>query len=180
MSHLALDLSKRSCGWALWSEGDAMPLYGNWALGSEYSTRGQPFINLHVKMNELHGISPFETVTYELPLNLGMGSAATNEETLFTLIGLAMHVESYCAAKRIRRVHSVHQATWRKHFLGRMPSGKKSADLKQMAMERCRQIGFSPQSHDAAEACGILDYALHNAGITTPWQQRAVFGVHGG
>jgi hypothetical protein len=177
VSHLALDLSKRSCGWALFTEGDAMPLYGHWVLGSEYSTRGQPFVNLHVKMNELHGLYAFETVTYEKPLNLGMGSAATNEETLFTLLGLAAHVESFCAAKRIRRVNEIHQATWRKHFLGRMPRGKKSADLKAMAMERCRQLGFAPATHDAAEAIGILEYQLNNLGITTPWQDRAVFGA---
>ena len=180
MSHLALDLSKRSTGWALFSEGDALPLYGSWVLGSEYSTRGQPFINLHVKMNELHGLSPFETVTYEKPLNLGMKSAATTEDTLNTLIGLAMHVESFCAAKRVRQVNGVNQVTWRRHFLGSMPRGKKTADLKQMALERCRVLGLAPQSHDAAEACGLLDYQLHNLGITTPWQQRAVFGAHEG
>ena len=49
--------------------------------------------------------------------------------------------------------------------------GTKSVDLKAMAMSRCRDLGFDVNRHDAAEACGLLDYQLSVAGIIAPWRE---------
>jgi len=41
-------------------------------------------------------------------------------------------------------------------------------------MRRCKELGFEVQKHDAAEACGILDYQLSVAGILPPWRQEHI------
>jgi hypothetical protein len=51
-----------------------------------------------------------------------------------------------------------------------MPRGTKSADYKHLAMSRCRELGFDVIKHDAAEACGLLDYELSVEGIIPPWR----------
>jgi len=74
---------------------------------------------------------------------------------------------------------SVPMATWRRHFLGKMPRATKSAELKDLAMQRCRQLGFKPAKHDEAEAIGLLDYACDQLQIVPYWNQvlRAPLGV---
>lgn len=170
MAYLALDLSKRSAGWALWHRGLERPLAGTWALGDECTSPGRAFGRLHRSLDELHRTMALKTIAYEKPLNLGHGSAQTSEETLFILIGLAAHVDSFCAARGVRHCHGVHQATWRRHFLGKMKRGTRSAALKDMALERCRELGMTPGRHDAAEACGILDYVLSLDHVVPPWR----------
>lgn len=52
---------------------------------------------------------------------------------------------------------TVHPAVWRKHFLGR-GTGKRE-DLKQLAMERCRILGWEVTDDNQAEALGLMDYS---------------------
>jgi hypothetical protein len=69
---------------------------------------------------------------------------------------------------------AVNVATWRRHFIGPMPRGTKSPDLKAMTMKRARELGFSPVGYDEADAIGILDHQLHLDGITPPWRMANV------
>lgn len=174
MTYLALDLSKKSTGWALWTPGSDRPHCGTWELGSELTSSGLVFLRLHQRLHDIHSVTPIESLTYEKPLDPGTLGRQTSFEIPFLLMGLAAHVESYCEAKRIPHVASAHQATWRRHFLGRMKRGTRSLDLKGYAMEACRQLGITPARHDAAEAVGILDYSLNIAGITPPWRIDSV------
>lgn len=177
MAHLSLDLSKRSTGWACWKEGWQAPRFGSWALGSEFTSTGKAFVNLHKNMGALMQMTgPFDTVTYEEPLLLGPAAGNTSAETQLLLIGLMAHVESFCAAKGIRRVQYVNQSSWRKHFIGSMKRGTKRTDLKALVMERCREHGWLPRKDDEADALGVLDYWLHSLKIETPWQKAALFG----
>ena len=177
MPHLALDLSKASTGFAVWRPGWDAPRYGSWALGSEFTSTGKAFVNLHRKLSELMQITgPFETVTYEEPLLLGPAAGNTSAETQMLLIGLMAHVESFCAAKRLRRVQYVNQSSWRKHFIGSMKRGTKRTDLKALTMQRCRDLGWNPRKDDEADALGILDYWTHCLKIETPWQKAVLFG----
>ena len=171
---LALDLSKRSTGWALWSDTQARPVSGTWVLGSELTSAGTVFLNLHQRMNELYMVSPFDVVIYEEPLNLDSGKLITTKETTFVLMGLATHVDSFCEAKRIRKYRSVNQSTWRRYFIGKMKRGTKTVDLKAFSMERCRQLGLRPAKHDEAEALGILSYMCDCEGIRPPWERDEV------
>lgn len=171
---LAMDLSKRSTGWALWSPEMSKPVSGTWSLGSELTSAGRSFLRLHQCMNDLYQIHPFEIVIYEEPLNLGPGAGVTNKDTIFALMGLAAHVDSYCEAKGVRKVRSVNQSSWRRHFIGSMKRGTKTKQLKEYAMERCAQLGMTPQKHDEAEAIGVLDYMCEMERITPPWRAHEV------
>jgi hypothetical protein len=37
-----------------------------------------------------------------------------------------------------------------------------------------RELGLEPRNDDESDACGILDYDLHIAGITPPWRMENV------
>ena len=115
-----------------------------------------------------------DALFYEKPLNLGPAAGNTNAETIEVLIGLAMHVESWGDAMGCRIIRAVNQTSWRRSFLGAMKRGTKSKDLKDYAMERCRQLGFSPQKHDQAEAIGILDHACGELDILPYWRAENI------
>lgn len=167
--YLGLDLSKVSAGWAFWHEGLERPICGTWPLGSALTAPGTVFLRLHQHIHDLQKLGPLTALAYERPLHLGGQPMQSNAESHFLAVGLAAHVESYCEAKGIRPIMSVHQATWRRHFLGKMPRATTSAQLKGMAVRRCRQLGFDVFRHDAAEACGILDYLLDAQRVIPPW-----------
>lgn len=172
---LALDLSKSSTGWALWDGVSDKAQHGTRELGSSLTDPGTVFARVHGLMNDLHMITPFERVYIEKPLDPVLMAKINNFDTPFLLYGLASHAYSFCAAKRIRVFQMVHQATWRKHFIGSMRIGTKKVDLKRMAMERCRQLGFNVRKDDEADALGILDYAISLDGKMPPWRANALF-----
>lgn len=174
MRILALDLSKRSAGWAAWGEGEARAASGVWVLGSEFTSMGRTFAKLHEQMSDVHALGAIDAVFYERPLQLGPHAGNTTAETAEVLIGLAAHAESWGDAMACRIVRAVNQVTWRRSFLGKMPRATKSGQLKDLAMERARQLGFRPAKHDEAEAIGILDYACEDLQITPPWRAQAV------
>ncbi len=172
---LALDLSIKSAGWALWSSGDARPAFGTWALAPDVSWRGRAYVRLHRNLMDLHRLTPIDHITFEEPLPHAAVKGNTTIDTLAAMAGLGAHAESF--AEAVGATHrSVNMATWRRHFLGSMPRGTKTPDLKQMAMQRCRQLGFDPAKHDAAEAIGLLVYAtsLHPE-VVPPWRDQLAF-----
>lgn len=169
MRILALDLSKTSTGFATWGPGDATLASGVWELGSAFTTPGTTFCRLHQRMSEVAALGAIDAVFFEEPLNLQGSSIKTSAETIHLLVGLAAHAQSWGEAMGCRIIRPVHQATWRRHFLGKMPRATKSAELKDYAMARCRQLGFRPLKHDQAEAIGILDYACDSLSIVPPW-----------
>lgn len=171
---LSMDLSKRSTGWALWDDTMPKPVSGLWSLGSELTPAGRSFLRLHQAMNDLWQVTPFDIVVYEEPLNLGPHAGFTNRDTIFVLTGLAAHVDSFCEARAIRKVRSVNNVSWRRHFLGPMKRGTKRVRLKELAMERCRQLGLSPAKDDEADALGVLDYMCDLEGIMPPWRKNEV------
>lgn len=174
MRILALDLSKRSAGWACWGPEDQRVASGTWELGSEFTSKGRTFAKLHQSMSDLHRLSAIEAIYYERPLNLGPAAGSTNAETLNVLIGLAMHAESWGEAMGCRIIQDINMSSWRAHFIGRMKRATSSADLKSYAMARCRQLGFRPIKHDQAEAIGILDYACEINKIMPPWRKDEI------
>lgn len=169
MRILALDLSKRSAGWACWGPADERVASGVWALGSEYTSDGLTYCRLHEHMSALHSLGAISAVFWEEPLDPRTLSGHTNIDSIRVLSGLAAHAASWADAMSCRHARSVNMTTWRRHFLGKMPRATKSADLKQYAIERCRQLGFRPGRHDEAEAIGILDYACDALQLSVPW-----------
>ncbi|MBK6800341.1 MAG: hypothetical protein IPG83_02320 [Novosphingobium sp.] len=166
---IALDLSKRSTGWAIWEAGWANPRYGSVQLGSEYTTDGGCYVKLHSVLRDLRTtLCRFESIYYEDPINAMALTGHTNADTLRVLSGLAAHACSFGHAMGIR-VQAVNITSWRRHFVGKMPRGTKTKDWKDYAGERCRQYGWKPKNSDEADALGILDYAVSLEGKTPPW-----------
>jgi hypothetical protein len=174
MRVLGLDLSKRSTGWACWAPGDDRAHSGVWELGSEYTSRGRVFANLHQRMSDLHALGPIDAIFFEETIDPRKLSGHTNADTLRVLSGLAAHTESWGEAMGCQVVHPVNQVTWRRFFLGKMPAATKSEQLKDYAMRRARQLGFHPQKHDQAEAIGIMDFGCEQVGVTPPWRAQEV------
>lgn len=174
MNILALDLSKRSTGWALWPEGSVAPRYGHFVLGSEYTSDGKTYCKLHQVLSDLRQVCRFEHIYFEEPLRPEQLQGHTNIDTLRVLTGLAAHTLSFGAAMGCRTVMAVNIASWRKDFIGPQKRGTKRATLKDLTMERCHQLGFKPARDDEADALGVLDYACTLRGIIPPWREHEV------
>jgi hypothetical protein len=170
ISVLALDLSVKSTGFAIWHDQLAKPECGTWELAGGVAHAARGFVRLHRNLKDMNDATPIDRVVYEDTVPPHMLKGHSDAATIKALAGLACHVESFCAAMGIR-CQSVGLTTWRKHFVGSMPRGTKSADFKHLAMTRCRELGIEVIKHDAAEAAGILDYALSVEGIIPPWRE---------
>lgn len=174
MGVLALDLSKRSTGYAHFREGGNTAHYGSWPLGTEYTSDGQVFAKLHQNLSELRQVMPFDSIYHEEAINPGQLQGHTNIHSLKLASGLAAHVESFGYAMRCR-VHAVNIASWRKDFIGPQKRGTKRVTLKSLTIERCNQLGFKPRTDDEADAIGLLTYALDcYEGIRAPWTANEV------
>jgi hypothetical protein len=152
----------------MWSRGQSLPAHGSWALGSAEHV-GRAFVRLHKNLIDLHTLDQIELLVFEEAIPAHQLHGNSNAQTIFGAAGLAAHAMSFAEAIGCR-YRSVNIAAWRRHFIGSMPRGTKSPDLKHMAMQRCRELGFDPNKHDAAEALGLLDYALSIDGIIAPWR----------
>lgn len=207
---IALDLSKRSTGWAVWDSdwakytskaaaledeygaisGDfhpdadgedpwneiwrlrrrAMPRYGSLNLGSDSKNEGPTFVNLHIALSDIRRtVCRFETLYFEDPINPTKLRGRTNINTIRVLSGLAAHALSFSSAMEVR-VQAINVTSWRKFFIGRMPRGAKTKQLKDYTFERCYQYGWRPRTDDEADALGILDYACDLQGVIPPWR----------
>ncbi|PTR06418.1 MULTISPECIES: hypothetical protein [unclassified Novosphingobium] len=185
MTILALDLSKRGTGWAVWIEGTDAPRYGSWVLGSEFTTRGQTYAKLHANLLDLRALCRFEHLYFEEPISPAQLSGHTNIDTLRVLSGLAAHAESFAHAMGLRTAQAINVSSWRGDFIGRIAASdarkrakaanrSASDSLKALTIERCRHLGFKPRTNDEADALGLLDYACGLRGLTPPWRQNEV------
>jgi hypothetical protein len=173
VSYVALDLSLRSCGWAMWGRGQSLPAHGTWALG-DLEHAGRAFVRLHANLLDLHKLDPIKALTFEEAIPAFALHGNSNAGTIFGAAGLAAHAMSFAEAIGCS-YRAVNIAAWRRHFIGSMPRGTKTPDLKHMALKRCRELGIEVIKHDEAEAVGLLDYALSIAGIIPPWREAGGF-----
>lgn len=174
MTILALDLSKRSTGYAVFGEGLSTAYFGHWVLGSEFTSRGKTYCKLWDSLDELYQLHRIEHLYFEEPMHAATMQGGTNIDSLRVLAGLAAHAESWADGMGLRSVQAVNVSTWRKHFIGSQKRGSKRATLKSLTMERCNQLGFKPRRDDEADALGILDYGCELRGIKPPWRSAPV------
>lgn len=191
MNFLALDLSKTRTGWAFWDGKSPKAQFGSWTLGSEYTSDGGVFAKLHRNMADLHKVMPFEALYFEQKINPARLAGHTNIDTINLLSGLEAHAKSFAHAYGLRICKPVAIDHWRPFFLGRMPVADAKAaarrarkagdhrasarqDLKDLTMERARQLGFAPRWDDEADAIGVLDYSCDLNGIVPPWRADEV------
>lgn len=171
---LALDMSKRSTGYATFEIGSDVAFHGTWELGSEFTPDGGTYCKLHQSMSDLNLLGKIEYVYFEDPLAATALHGHTNINSLRVLTGLAAHAESWGEAMGCRVVQRVNMTTWRKSFLGTVKRGTKRMTLKELSIERCHQLGFNPRNDDEADALGILDYACVALKIMPPWRKDEV------
>lgn len=174
MGIIALDLSKRSTGYAVWAPNMSKPLYGSWVLGSEFTSDGRTYAKLLQNLSDQHKLTRFEAVFYEQPLRPEVLQGFTNIDTLRVLSGLAAITEYFAYGVGLRLCQAVPMASWRRHFIGRMPRGTKSKDWKQYAKERCAHYGWKVRTDDESDALGLLDYGCEQRGITPPWREHEI------
>lgn len=190
MGYLALDLSKTSTGFAVWSPGEDKPRYGRWRLGSEYTPDGQTFAALHGNMADLHSFCPFDTIFIETPISPAQLQGNTTIQIIRLLGGIAAHAHSFAHAYGCR-IQEINVASWRADFVGRILTSDASArarrakkdgdkrasargELKALTVARCQQFGFNPRSDDEADAIGILTYGCEARGVAVPWRANEV------
>lgn len=182
MRILALDLSERSSGFACWGEDDACIASGRWVLGSEYTSAGTVFGKLHEEMSNLNRVGKIDAVFWERPLALDGWNKNSNANSHLLAVGLAAHAFSWADFMGCKIARDVSMSTWRAHFLAGLSwnskhKGAVTDTLKEMAVNRCRALGFRPRTHDEAEAIGILDHVCDTLQITPYWRKRAPLAV---
>lgn len=191
MRILAIDPSKRSCGWACFSDKDERPAYGTWELGSEYTSIGKLGMNVHQNIVDLHRLGEITHIFYEDAFIVALKSQSNSFVWLEQISCIEAHIQSVAEALGVRQIRKVPLNTWRSHFVGSgevsqtkravklkgLAVNKKisaSDALKQLVMERAMQLGFRPKNIDESDALGILDYACDWHGITPPWRRDNV------
>jgi hypothetical protein len=153
---LALDLGNKT-GWAS-SHGDSV-CSGTWDLAKFGPSVGQKLVGFECHLQAMS--LECSTMIFETP----WVGPKTHQHTARLLMSLA-GVTEMVAGRHNAHCYEIGAPTWRKHFLGiGRTTGvgskqKHRGDMKRLAMERCRMLGFDPKSEDEAEAIGILDYAL--------------------
>lgn len=161
MRVLALDQSLTSTGFALFESGWEKPVCGVWSLADSLKHMDRGFVRIQQNIMSLHREGALDYIVYEQPIK----RPTDKLDKLIALYGLVAHIRSLCAAVGIPYfVAGIDR--WRSHFI---PPAPCTDDWKWLAVKRCRELGFDPENHDAAEACGILDYQLHVLGIQPPW-----------
>lgn len=188
---LALDMSKTSTGWALWDSARDKPVYGHWVLGSAFTSDGGVFAKLHQHLHDLHQVMPFDSLYFEQKINPVNLQGHTTISTINLLSGLEAHAKSFGHVFGLRIVKAVSLDHWRPDFIGKFEHSDAKArarrarkegdtrasarkDLKDLTMERCRLLGFTPRNDDEGDALGILDYACGLEGLTPPWRAAEV------
>lgn len=168
---LSLDLSKRSTGWGYLADGGERPYHGCWdKLASEYTTDlGEICYRLYKELLDLHSVMPVRKIFTENPVNMIPNSVPTSADSVELHLHLKATVNLFGFTIGAPRLW-IHQASWRRHFLGKMQRGTKSVDLKFLAIQQCKAFGLRPLKHDDAEALGLLDYGCELEGITPPWR----------
>lgn len=194
-SVLALDIATTT-GWALHNKTMQRPFFGAVRFSGGKAGVGK---SLHEMLSFLDEIDakiratgqPISHIFYEKPFIPGAVNSATSE----LLMGLCAVVQMFAYRVGATSCYSVDISEWRKHFIGRgsgfkkTPDGKRylpGHDPKELAVQQCAHFGWHTDIADAAEACGILDYAisLMDAGFVAaelpgyprPWRDKTLLG----
>lgn len=193
---LALDIATTT-GWALHYQGLQRPLFGALRLAGGEENVGKALDQMLSFLQDLqarlaargHGITH---IFYEKPFI----PSAVNSSTSERLMGLCAVVQMFAFRIGATSCYSIDISEWRKHFIGRGGGFKRTPDKKhylpgqdpkERAIQQCARYGWHTDIADAAEACGILDYALSlidrgcvEAGLPgypRPWRDRLLLGV---
>lgn len=123
--------------------------------------KGTPIVHASRKLgpmlSELIRLHQVDLVAYEAPLPAGAARKHEQTGTSELLHGLAHCVEAITACWQVRCV-SIHQQTWRKHFLGTARPDDPKGDCKRL----CRTLGWweaGDWDDNTADAAGVWAWA---------------------
>lgn len=158
----ALDLGVNT-GFAIGGPGDASPVSGSVALKKAGQERRVALGNMIAWLDAEWRKQRPALVVKEAPLVLGgFGKRKNSQETVLMTYGLHGVVEAMCERFSLR-LEDVHNATVRKHFIGRGRMGDRNA-TKVAVIQRCRLLGYMPKGcvdDNRADALAVWDYAAH-------------------
>ncbi|WP_146620019.1 hypothetical protein [Acuticoccus sediminis] len=167
MHLLSIDPASIKMGWARWRSPDEIRS-GVETLGSSHDPMAErlntarEFFLRKIQAFDDRG-APFDAIYVEdFDAEAWQRGGKSNAKTREALTKIQGMLEELGVATRTP-VEFVAVGTWRKHFLGigKVGRGKKAPNWKHLAVQRCRQLGWSPKDHNEAEALAILDYARH-------------------
>lgn len=169
-SILVLDQSLSSTGFALLDEGQRAILSGAWPLCDGEANRAEGFRQFWGHLDRMHKGHPLGTIVYETP---PLGTVNKGAAQIFGKIGLVAIAELFACSRGIA-IRGYPPQSWRGTFFSKAErAALKGKDWKRPAIERCRQLGFDPVTHDEAEAIAILDHHLLKLKITPSWRAGA-------
>jgi hypothetical protein len=185
---LQYDLSGNS-GWAVYSPELDEPVFGVLRLPptSETGSVGPAYRLLCEHIEWANQRWPLRAIGYEdfLVPTGGKKDAetpfVTSPKTIKKLLGLIAIVE-LCAAQLEIPVHPLHNASWRKYWLGSQKRGTKREDWKELSVGKARGLGWPVKGDDDADALGQLHFLLAKLEIRprygrNPSRELAMLGV---
>lgn len=171
---LFLDQSLSSTGFLLLKPASIV-LSGSWPLCDGAKNRALGFRELWGKLDAVHKGHSLGMIVHESP---SFGAVNQGEDQLIGAIGMVAIIELFANSRGIN-VADYSVQSWRTTFFTKAErkaiaaKPKKVRDWKRPAIERARQLGFDPITHDEAEAIGIADHHLLKHKITPPWRGKA-------
>jgi hypothetical protein len=169
-THLAIDGAPSFTGWALGAPDMREPLAGTFEMPPVGARHGKMLVIAHDWLEKILDAYPIIKVTFETPFlakgfNLKTKKSTANPEFFGKASKLVGIFEFLCERRGIACTE-VPATKWRDHFIQcsqaprTVPVKKRREWLKERAMQECKERGWFVADHNAAEACGILDYTL--------------------
>lgn len=162
MKVLALDIATR-LGWAVGSAG-SLPLFGAHQLpkaryDGDFSGR---FVAMAQWLHDMIDMHAPTLIAYEEPLMPRGVEMTTTWATTRLLIGLVSWADGVAEDRGVAAME-VNNSTWKKHFVGNGRAEKIDT------IRKCFSLGMQPPDNNAADAIGILSFALHIKGQPPAW-----------
>lgn len=166
---LALDLATTT-GWCVGQAG-GKPTYGSHRIAPQGAGSGEVFGQFLKWLHDMVAVHSPRVIVYEAPLAPSLLRGKTNADTARRLFGLPAITEAIAYRMGVPVILEASVQDVRGHFIGtrNMPGD----EAKRAVIARCRQLGYDPQTHDAADALALWDYcaAMRNpklAALRTP------------
>jgi hypothetical protein len=93
-------------------------------------------------------------------------SFTTSPKTIKKQVSLTGCIEM-CASMLAINHHSIHNASWRRYWLGSKPRGTQREEWKALSKAKARGLGWDVRGDDDADALGQLHFLLHKLEIST-------------
>lgn len=163
-TYLALDQAPRAIGWALGGPRMGEPLTNVVQIPAVGDRHGDMLIMAHNWLERMIEAYPMKKVIFESPFLHPVARLAN--PGVFAVQNKLIGVIEMLCRKHLVACTEVAPSRWREHFMGcssapkSVPKNKRRDWLKALAVQTCADRLWFVNSHDAADACGILDYAL--------------------